>query len=373
MGDAILMVGDSETDSSLFYKTHFLAGDPFVYFEQDGAPLLVVGSMEQGRAEKESTCEQVRTFEEFGFTEARQEAPDQKVALAVVVSRIVQDAGANVVVVGPAFPALFADHLRSDGIEVDIDTALLDAERRRKTPAEIAAIEEAQRATEQAVRHAIDVIGQADILDGALYYRGKPLTSEFVRSEIEASLLRQGMDTSHGSIVAGGPGAADPHWQGTGVLKAGEAIVLDIFPRSKRTRYFADMTRTVVKGEPSPQLRAMYETVERAQEAAFREIRAGVNGRSVHEAVKAVFREAGYEGEGSGPRYIHGTGHGLGLDIHEPHGFSVKDDILVDGEVLTVEPGLYDPEIGAVRIEDIVVVTADGYRNLTDFPKQFEV
>jgi Xaa-Pro aminopeptidase len=117
----------------------------------------------------------------------------------------------------------------------------------------------------------------------------------------------------------------------------------------------------------------MYASVLRAQEAAFDEILAGVSGKKAHEAVTAVFREAGYEGEGKGPRYIHGTGHGLGLDIHEPHGLGEKDDVLVEGEVVSVEPGLYDPDVGAVRIEDIVVVTANGYRNLTNFPKQFEV
>ncbi len=120
MSDAILMVGDSETDSNLYYKTHFLAGDPFIYFEKNGLSLLVVGSMEQGRAQKESSIGSVRTLEDFGYLELRQEAPDGTTALAGVVSRIVQESSVDAVLVGPTFPAMYADHLRSDGIEVDI-------------------------------------------------------------------------------------------------------------------------------------------------------------------------------------------------------------------------------------------------------------
>jgi Xaa-Pro aminopeptidase len=269
-------------------------------------------------------------------------------------------------------PVLYADYLRSENVSLQIDPQLYRDERRQKTAAEVEGIEEAQRATERAVRHAIELLSQSDERDGVLHFAGIPLTSERLRAEIEVALTRDGMDSAASPIVAGGPGAADPHWLGSGPLRAGEAIVLDVFPRSKRTRYFADMTRTVVKGNPREELKAMYQAVLRAQEAAFGEIRAGANGRDVHAAVEAVFEEEGFSAD-DGPRYIHGTGHGIGLEIHEAPVLGAVDLELKEGDVVTVEPGLYDPKLGAVRIEDLVVVTRDGYRNLTEFPKQFEL
>jgi Xaa-Pro aminopeptidase len=208
--------------------------------------------------------------------------------------------------------------------------------------------------------------------DGVLHYNGIPLTAERLRTEIDSILMREGMEPGT-PIVAAGPGAADPHFTGSGPIREGEAIVMDVFPRSKESRYFADMTRTVVKGKPSDELRSMYDAVLRAQERALSMIRPGVNGREIHEAVEAIFAEEGFAGEGPGPRYIHGTGHGVGLDIHEGPGLSTQDVNLAEGDVVTVEPGLYDPAVGGVRIEDLVVVTADGNRNLTRFPKSFEV
>jgi Xaa-Pro aminopeptidase len=148
---------------------------------------------------------------------------------------------------------------------------------------------------------------------------------------------------------------------------------MDIFPRSKSTKYWADMTRTVVKGQPSDELMKMYETVLRSQEAAFGQIRAGATGKAVHDAVVEVLKEAGYNREDGGPVMNHSTGHGVGIDIHEAPGVGFGDTELLVGDVITIEPGLYDPSIGGIRIEDMVVVTADGYRNLTQFPKDFVI
>jgi Xaa-Pro aminopeptidase len=133
------------------------------------------------------------------------------------------------------------------------------------------------------------------------------------------------------------------------------------------------MTRTIVKGEPGEQLRRMYDAVRRAQEVAIQQIRPGANGKDVHTAVEAVFAAEGFAGEGPGPRYTHGTGHGVGLNVHEPPALSTVDMPLEENDVVTVEPGLYDPDVGAVRLEDLIVVTRDGCRNLTRFPKQFVV
>ena len=370
---SILLVGDSYSDQNLYYKTHFLAGDTFVYLETGGRGLLVTGAMERGRAEKESIVEAVRTFEDYGYRDLLRELNDHQAAFGVTLARILAEEKLDAVVTGATFPALYADQLRAAGIAVELNTRLLREERRQKSTVEIAAIEEAQRATERAAALAIDLLRRSTVHEGLLHHEGAPLTAERLRTEIDVSLITHGMDTSLSPIVACGPGAADPHWEGAGPIGAGQALVLDIFPRGRRSRYFADLTRTVVKGEPGEQLRFMYVAVLRAQEAGLREIRAGANGRDVHAAVEAVFEDAGYGQDGPGARYIHGTGHGVGLAIHEAPSLGFLDVELVENDVVTVEPGLYDPAIGAVRIEDLVVVTREGCRNLTQFPKSLEL
>jgi Xaa-Pro aminopeptidase len=186
-------------------------------------------------------------------------------------------------------------------------------------------------------------------------------------------LLRENLVSEVDLIVAGGPAAADPHAHGDGALRWGEAIVMDIFPRSRSSRYFADITRTVVKGEPSGELRSMYQAVMDAQAAALDRVRAGANGADIHRAVLDVFQAAGYDGRPERPSMPHGTGHGLGLDIHEAPRVGEIDVELLEDEVITIEPGLYHPDIGGVRVEDTVAVTRDGYRNLTTMSKRFEL
>ena len=373
MAATLLLVGESYSNQNLFYKTRFLCGDPFVYVERDGHRVLVTGAMERSRAEKESTVTEVVTFDDYGYRDLLRELNDRVHAFTAVLTKIARAFDSSSVLVEGSFPALYADQLRSDGVSVDIDPRLLVAARRQKSEAEIAAIEEAQRATERATARALEVLAESEEQDGLLYFEGSSLTAERLRAAIEVSLIYDGMESSLSPIVAGGPGAADPHWKGEGPLKFGEAIVLDVFPRSERTRYHADMTRTVVRGDPGDKLRAMYDAVLSAQEAGLVAIQAGVNGRDVHQAVASAFRERGFTDDAQGPRFIHGTGHGVGLAVHEAPHLGQLDEELQENEVVTVEPGLYDRTIGAVRIEDLVVVTRSGCRNLTQFSKRFEL
>jgi Xaa-Pro aminopeptidase len=367
------LVGDSTANANLLYKTGFLAGDTFAYAECDGHGLLLVNSMELGRAKKESSVEDVRSFDDFGYRDLVKERGDRNAAFATVLNRALQAMGSDGVVVEGQMPVLYADGLRAEGRSLRVDPELLIDDRRSKKSWEIAAIEESQAAANKAMAHAIGLIAESDEKGGILHVGGIPLTSERLRAEIQALLLRLGMETPQGPIAAAGPGAADPHWLGEGPLRPGEAVVLDIFPRSNRTRYFADMTRTVVKGPAPESLRTMYDATSRALDAALEVIEPGVDGSEVHDAVRQVFADAGFEGDGPGARFIHGTGHGIGLDIHEQPGLGSTHVELKPGDVITVEPGLYDPVVGGVRLEDLVVVTEDGIRNLTDFPRQLEV
>jgi Xaa-Pro aminopeptidase len=176
--------------------------------------------------------------------------------------------------------------------------------------------------------------------------------------------------------VAGGEQACDPHNEGNGPLPAHRSIIFDVFPRSASSRYFADMSRTVVRGTPGAELKKLYQTVQDAQEEAITKIKDGADGMKIHRGICDRFEKAGYKTgliNGRMQGYFHGTGHGVGLDIHEAPRISRTGSLLQEGHVVTVEPGLYYPGLGAVRIEDMVLVTADGCRNLTNFPKQFEL
>ena len=178
------------------------------------------------------------------------------------------------------------------------------------------------------------------------------------------------------TIIACGVQAVDPHNEGSGPLKANEPIVMDVFPQHAKSRYFADITRTVVKGQASDKVKRMFTAVKEGQEIAFRMIKDGVDGSAVHKAILDSFEQQGFKtGEQNGRMqgFFHGTGHGLGLEIHEPPRISAKPDILKAGMVVTVEPGLYYLDAGGMRIEDTVVVTKDGCRVLTEAPKILEV
>jgi Xaa-Pro aminopeptidase len=215
------------------------------------------------------------------------------------------------------------------------------------------------------------LLESASVVEGVLHRDGDPLTSEAVRREIELTLVREGCALDE-SIVACGADAADPHDRGSGPLRADEPVVVDIFPRDTETRYHADMTRTFVKGTPTETLREWFDLTDEARKAALDAVGPGVTGGAVHDAACDVYEDAGLPTLRSDPDaetgFIHSTGHGVGLDVHELPRIAPDGSELEPGNVITIEPGLYDPDVGGVRIEDLVVVTEDGYENLTEYP-----
>ncbi len=238
---------------------------------------------------------------------------------------------------------------------------------RRKTAGEISAIEETQRAVEAAMAEVV------------AYLRSAPApTSEEAHAIIDRVLTSRGCESPEGHIVAGGRSSVEPHEKGSGALKQGEQIVIDIYPRSIATGYFADMTRTVCLGTPSARLQKMYDAVLGAQELAISMVGPGVACRDIQEAVEEYFMDAGFVTSGKGKEFtyaegfVHSIGHGVGLEIHEPPRFGKKsEDVLIEGEVITIEPGLYYKDLGGIRIEDMILVTENGHRNLTACGKRF--
>ncbi len=374
--DGYLLHSDSE-DSDQYFLSGFDAPDPFVTLYDGAVRLLFARSLEYGRARSESRAASVERYVDFDHEEliaeyGRQEATDRALA------RFLDSHGVESVAVPPRFPLRTADGLREQGVSVSADReSALTGIRATKTDEEIGNIREAQRANEAAMECAEELIASADIDDqGRLRHDGDVLTSERVTEEIEVALLRHGCALDE-TIVACGRDAADPHDRGSGPLLADEPIIVDIFPRSKATKYHSDMTRTFVRGEPDDTLREWYDLTAEAKAAALDALEPGTTGEAVHGAACDVYEDAGLPTLRSDERtetgFIHSTGHGVGLDVHELPRVSPGGDELRPGHVVTVEPGLYDPEVGGVRIEDIVVVTEEGYENLVDYPERLVV
>jgi Xaa-Pro aminopeptidase len=377
----LLVIGAPEHDATAYHLSGFLAPDPVICVRAAGKKYLAVSALEYGRAEKEAPVHELISFDELDLTRLAKELKSGARAFAAATANLLKRVGAegSPVTVPPQFGVAYADELRARGLKIEPNGRVFADLRRVKTQAEISHIEEAQRAVEEACAHAVGILEGSEVSgDGTLRWGGETLTSELLRSEIEIELLRRGCTADEGTITSGGAQAADPHESGSGPLRAGETIILDIFPRSQRSRYYADMTRTFVKGESGPEMERMYEAVLESQEAALGMIRAGVNGRDVHDKVSDILHEKGYKttkhdqkpGEPLIEGFFHGTGHGVGLEVHEAPRVSTADEELRPGDVVTVEPGLYEPGVGGVRIEDLVVVTEDGCEALTSFPKE---
>jgi Xaa-Pro aminopeptidase len=274
------------------------------------------------------------------------------------------------------FPLGLSEKLRRAGYKIKISEEPTCPQREIKTAGEISAVQNAQRAAVAAMNAAIKQIASAEIgKDGILRCGKTVLTAEMVRATICHTLLDHECIATE-TIVACGPHSADPHERGSGPLRAGQPIVLDIFPRSTVTGYWGDHTRTVCRGPASAELKKMYNAVKAAQADALREVKAGAWTDAVHKAAADEMEKRGYKTEtidGRPQGFIHGTGHGVGLEIHEaPRVSSAVHKKLRAGNIITIEPGLYYPELGGIRIEDTILVTKDGYQMLAPGPKKLE-
>jgi Xaa-Pro aminopeptidase len=374
--DAILIIASSEVDSNLYYATRFLAPDPFIFLQVGQPPqtekILVMSDLELDRAKAQAKVDTVLSLSHYeGLIKQRGREPNW----INVLDLLLHERKVKWILVPSNFPIEYADGLRGKGYLLEFRREPFFEERTLKSEEEVDYIRQVQQATEEATDMAIQAIREAEVRKGLLYRNGEVLTSEELKRIINVKLMEKGCVAQH-TIVASGDQACDPHNEGSGPIRARDSIIMDIFPRSSTTRYFADMTRTVVKGKAPDGLKRIYETVHKAQAAAIQMIHDGAPGREIHERVCQVFKQAGYETGMVGGRmqgFFHGTGHGVGLDIHEPPRISRSDNVLKRGHVVTVEPGLYYPGVGAVRIEDMVWVADRGCVNLTNYPKQLEV
>ena len=370
--EAFLMVSESEHNADMYYASGFLAYDPFIYFNS-GKDIILVSDMELGRAKKESKVCDVIPTSRFNIMDKIRKNKDVDAAYCEVISELIDSRDLNRIAVPYNFPIQLADCLRGAGIVIIPVKSPFREMREVKNEREIRAIEYAQRAGEKALAEGIRAIKNASVVDGVLMHDNVPLKAEDVRAIIDRSLLSFNCE-SPDIIIACGQGSSDPHWKGEGKLAADEPIVIDMVPRSRKDRYYSDMTRTVLHGTPPEELEDMYLSVLDSQATAIKNIKAGVTGVEIHNIVCDMLEERGYStSRGKNTEFtegfIHSTGHGVGLDIHEAPGLGESGKELKAGSVVTVEPGLYYKNIGGVRLEDVVVVTRSGCNNLTMFEK----
>ena len=367
-----LIVAPSETDPDMLYATRVFIGDPFIFLEQNGKRTLVLSDLEIDRAKKTAKADEFVMFSELEREvqgKDRLPPPYERVLAHFLAKRGVKRA-----IVPANFPLGYAKELERGGVALETSNGLFWPERETKTAEEIKMLSRALRITEAGMKRGMEVLKASKPGVGKkLKWSGKPLTSEVLRAEIDSAILRAGGLPAN-TIVAGGDQACDPHERGHGPLFADSLIIFDVFPRDAKTGYYGDMTRTVVRGRASDAQRDLWQTVKAGQALALKKIKAGVEGLNIHQAIQKLFADRGYKTEVRNGRrvgFFHGTGHGLGLEIHEyPR---LQKATLKAGQALTVEPGLYYPGIGGVRIEDVVIVERDGCRILSRFPKQLEI
>ncbi len=372
-GVARIAAGVPGVHSSLFWRIRFAVGDQVVLLEipcEGGTEsTLLLRDIEMGRAKQYARVDHVACPAMFAPEDGL--SGDRETANAQAAIECLRRAGVTHAYGDRTLPLIFADFARKAGISIECDTDMWVNERRRKSDEEIDHLREAQRVTEGAIELACELIARAGVrADGVLLHEGAPLTSERVRTAVDHWLLDQGFANPK-AIIAGGSMASDCHNYGSGELRVSEPVIVDIFPCDRRSRYNGDCTRTVVNGDIPDEVIRMHAAVRAAKSAAEAKIRTGVTGEEVHLATIAALAEHGYPfglpGDETPLSYCamtHGTGHGIGLDVHEPPLLDRKGPPLLAGEALTVEPGLYRRDLGAVRIEDMVIVTDTGCLNL---------
>jgi len=367
-----LIVAASETDPDMLYATRFFAPDPFIFLQRNGKRTLVLSDLEIDRGRKQADADE---FVSFNKLEREVQGKSKKAPpYEKVLSHFLRKRGVRSTIVPASFPLGYAQELAASKIRLRATNGLFWPEREAKSEKEITMIGRALRITETGLKRAIEVLARSTITRGKkLRWSGKTLTSEMLRAEIDSAILRAG-GIPTGTIVAGGDQACDPHERGYGPLFADSLIILDVFPRDAKSGYFGDMTRTVLRGRASDEQRKLWETVKAGQALALKRIKAGVDGMTIHKAIQEFFKKRSFPTEvrkGKNVGFFHGTGHGIGLEIHEyPR---LQKVTLKDRQVLTVEPGLYYPGLGGARQEDVVVVTKAGCKILSRFPKKLEI
>ena len=365
----LVLIPSGGDDADFIYATGFGVESALYIRFAEGDDVLATSPLEIDRARVQARAKKIVEDREAYARKAW-----AKAALPFLRERDIEE-----VRVSPNLRAIHLEELVALGLDATIDHELFVAERRHKSKEEAQSIREAQQAAESAVVEVVRELANAEIREGMLWTDGEPLTSERLYATAQLSLGRRGF-TCPDMIIAGSPDNALPHYRGEGQIKANAPVIIDIFPTGRRTHYNGDLTRTVVVGEISEEFRRMHAAVLQALDAGIETISAGVRGKDPHAAVCGVLVDRGYgttskgfEGPDGVARMNHSTGHGVGLEVHEePAVRETSEYPLEEGDVVTVEPGLYLLGLGGVRIEDTGMVTSHGFENFTTLTRSLD-
>jgi Xaa-Pro aminopeptidase len=376
---ARVMAGIPATNATLYHQIRFLVGDPTAFLSVptsggESKTILILRDIEMDRARRRARVQEVACPADYAPEGGL--SGDRETATAQATAECLRRHGADCVVADRTLPLIFADAMREIGLDVRCDREWGVSQRRHKDAQEVEFLRQAQEMTERVMRRACETVATATAgAGGVLEFDGSPLTAERLRGMVDVWLLREGY-TNPSSIIACGPQGADCHELGSGPLMTGQPVIVDIFPRNRETLYNGDCTRTVVHGAISPELERMHAAVVAAKAAAAVACRAGVTGQAVHEATRQSILQTGYamglppaDAPDTYCAMTHGTGHGIGLDVHEPPLLDMGGPELVIGDAVTIEPGLYRRAVGGVRVEDMVIVTEDGCESLNRLPE----
>ena len=384
----LLLYSESYKNPNMYYLTGFLAPDPFIFMKKvDCLPMIVINSMEFPRAQKESVIKDVRSYADYNYTEVVKAAKDPRLGglkfLASVAER--ELVKGTVICVPPNFPSLAADVLRKEDLDIRPMFDVIEKARETKEPEEIKEIAEVQKITEGVMKEIVGIITSCEIGPNKTLIQktnGKknPLTVGKLKILMGHRFLDNLCAIEEDLIVACGSPSADPHFHGNAgdKIKADQPVVLDVYPRSIWQRYWADMTRTVVRGRASDVVKGMFDAVYEAKNSCIEALHAGVSGSEMYDLCCDILEKAGYDTLRGGKKtvkgFTHSLGHGVGLEIHEgPSMSEFNNEPLEEHAVVSVEPGLYNPEVGGVRIEDLVEITKKGCNNLTNMPVVLEI
>jgi Xaa-Pro aminopeptidase len=374
----VLIHGDTVRHSTMRHEIPLIVPDPFLYAEARGERHVVVSSLERTRIEALGDGLIVHAFEEFGYDDLVSSGTDRADAVLQVMVRAVGSLGLERAAVPSEFPLELADHLRAAQVELEVERELFETRRRVKTEAELAGIRRAQAAAEAGMREAVALLRRAEPGGTGLVADGDALTCERIKDAIRTAIARGGA-SADALIVAHGAQSASGHDMGSGPLQPGEPVVIDLWPNDLESGCFADMTRTFVVGETPAELRNYHQLTRESLERSLEAVRPGVAGKELHRLSCEPYERAGLPtqltkapGQVLEEGFFHSLGHGVGLEVHEAPLLGRAPDVLVTGDVITLEPGCYRPGFGGCRLEDLVLVTDDGAELLTDFPYELE-
>jgi len=366
-GPNIVMLGDTARSADLRYVVPVFIRDPFIYIERGGEQYAFVHDYDAPVLAAVPNLT-VGSLEELGLKDLVAAGWAGHVALMEAAARACSRLGVADAVVPADFPLEVGEYLRSSGIQVSVDRTVFERRRRRKLDRQIEGMRRAQRAAEAAMT-AVRA-GLRDRQGGST----DELRAAAMRALADNAMIYDVMIISHG------PQSAIPHHRGSGMVRQGEPIVVDIFPRDPRSGCWADMTRTFCVGEPPKELLEYRTACLDARSAALPLIKPGTSGADVYAAAANVIRRHGFHVGRPAPAdaervaaFVHGLGHGLGLALHEGPNLGPGGDILLLGDVVSVEPGLYRQDFGGYRVEDTVLVTEQGREILTQFDYDLEV